>query len=259
MVLLETKILTKNFGGLTAVSDLSIEVHKGEIVGLIGPNGAGKTTVFNLITSFFSPNKGHIIFKGQDITGLKPDQVAKKGIIRTFQLTRLFGEYSVLKNVLMAQHLHTQTNFWKEFCLPRSMRRTEGVLLQYAEEILNGMGLYEKRDELAKNLPHGHQRSLAVSIALAAQPELLLLDEPTAGMNPEETRIMMHRIHNIADRGITVLLIEHDMKVVMGLCRRIVVLNYGRKIAEGTPQEIMENSEVIQAYLGVPDVVAKNP
>lgn len=258
MVLLETKTLTKNFGGLTAVSDLSFEVHKGEIVGIIGPNGAGKTTVFNLITSFFPPNKGNILFKGQDITGLKPDKVAKKGIVRTFQLTKLFGEFPVLKNVLMGQHLHTQSNFWKEFFLPRSMRPREGLLLQFAEEILKGMGLYEKRDELAKNLPHGHQRSLAVSIALAAQPELLLLDEPTAGMNPEETRVMMQRIHDIADRGITVLLIEHDMKVVMGLCRRIVVLNYGRKIAEGTPQEIMENSEVIQAYLGVPDVVAKN-
>lgn len=142
--------------------------------------------------------------------------------------------------------------------MPPSTRRREAILLQYVEEILNLMGLYEKRNELAKNLPHGHQRSLGISIALAAQPELLLLDEPTTGMNPEESKTMMQRIHNIADRGITVVLIEHDMKVVMGLCQRIIVLNYGRKIAEGTPQEILENSEVIQAYLGVPDVVAKN-
>ncbi len=258
MGLLEIKRLTKNFGGLTAVSDLNIEINKGEIVGLIGPNGAGKTTVFNLVTSFFSPTNGNIIFKGEDITGLKPDKVAKKGIVRTFQLTRLFGEYSVVKNVLMAQHLHSQINFWEEFFMPPSTRRREAILLRYAEEILNLMGLYEKRTELAKNLPHGHQRSLGIAIALAAQPELLLLDEPTTGMNPEESKIMMQRIQNIADRGITVVLIEHDMKVVMGLCQRIIVLNYGRKIAQGTPQQILENNEVIQAYLGVPDVVTKN-
>jgi len=258
MVLLQTKNLTKSFGGLTAVSDLNIKVNKGEIVGLIGPNGAGKTTVFNLITSFFPPTKGNVIFKGEDITGLKPDKIAKKGIVRTFQLTRLFGEYSVVKNVLMAQHLRSHMNFWLEFLMPFSTRSREAALLQHAEEILNLMGLYEKRNELAKNLPHGHQRSLGISIALSVQPELLLLDEPTTGMNPEESKTMMQRIQNIADTGMTIVLIEHDMKVVMGLCHRIIVLNYGRKIAEGTPQEIIENSEVIQAYLGVPDAVAKN-
>ena len=258
MALLETRGLTKNFGGLNAVDDFSISINKGELVGLIGPNGAGKTTVFNLITRVFRPTSGAVIFKGKNIAGLKPDKVARRGIVRTFQLTTLFGEYSVIQNVLVAQYLRSQISAWGAFLMYPSIRRREAVLFQQAEEILNLMGLYEKKNELANNLSHGHQRALGIAIALAAQPELLLLDEPAAGMNPEESGGMMRRIESIADRGITILLIEHDMKVIMGLCKRIVVLNYGKKIAEGTPQQIKKDSEVIKAYLGAPDVVAKD-
>jgi branched-chain amino acid transport system ATP-binding protein len=258
MALLETRLLTKQFGGLTAVKNVSIQINEGEIIGLIGPNGAGKTTLFNLVTGVFPPTGGNIMFKGSNIAGLKPHQVAKRGIVRTFQLTKLFAEYSVIKNVLMAQHLHCHIGFWGALFMPPSSRRREAILLRQAKEILDLLGLSERKNELAKNMPHGHQRALGIGMALAAQPELLLLDEPTAGMNPEESITMMQRIQNIAHRGITVLLIEHDMKVVMGLCQRIIVLNYGSKIAEGGPQEIKENNEVIQAYLGAPNAAAED-
>lgn len=256
MMLLETKGLTKYFGGLAAVDDLDVKINEGEIIGLIGPNGAGKTTVFNLITGVFPPMKGAVLFKGESITGLKPDQVAKKGVVRTYQLTKLFGEYSVINNVLMAQHLHAQIGFWGAFFRPPSARRRESALLQEAEEIMKLVGIEGQKDESAKNLPHGHQRALGIAIALAAAPKLLLLDEPATGMNPEESNTLMQRIRNIASKGITILIIEHDMKLVMGLCERVVVLNQGKKIAEGPPDEIKENREVIQAYLGAPDAFA---
>lgn len=256
MPLLETKGLTKYFGGLAAVNDVNLKINKGEIVGLIGPNGAGKTTLFNLITGVFSPKSGTIIFKDRPIAGLKPDQVAKVGIVRTYQLTKLFSEYSVIRNVLMSQHLHGGIGFWGALFKPPSTRRREAVLFQEAEETLKLVGIEGQKDELAGNLPHGHQRALGMAIALAAQPELLLLDEPVTGMNPEESNTMMQRIRQIASGGITILIIEHDMKLVMRMCQSIVVLNHGKKIAEGTPEEIKENREVIQAYLGAPDAFA---
>ncbi len=251
MPLLETKNLTKQFGGLTAVLDLEMWIDEGEIVGLIGPNGAGKTTVFNLITGFVHPSYGTILFDGKRIDGLKGDKIAHRGCIRTFQSTKLFGEFSVIRNILMAQHLHSGVRLWDPF-LP-SRRHKENLLLKEAEGILDLMGISEQRDEQAQDLPHGQQRALGIAMALAARPKLLLLDEPATGMNPEESLIIMQRIRKIASAGVTVLIIEHDMKVVMNLCSRIVAINYGKKIAEGTPKEIRENPEVIAAYLGKTD------
>ena len=254
MSLLETKMLTKQFGGLTAVDSLEVQINEGEVVGLIGPNGAGKTTVFNLLAGFFPPSSGSILFEGERIDGLRPDRIARKGCIRTFQSTKLFGEYSVIKNVLMAQHLYSGMHFWDAFIHSRFFRERENRLHKEAEEILELMGISGQRDEQACDLPHGHQQALGIAIALAAHPKLLLLDEPATGMNPEESLVMMERIRKIAGIGITILIIEHDMKVIMNLCSRIIAINYGKKIAEGTPDEIRENPEVIQAYLGKTDV-----
>ena len=256
MLLLETKNLTKCFGGLTAVNNLNIEINEGEIVGLIGPNGAGKTTVFNLITGFFPPTSGTVLFKGQRINGLRPDKIAGKGCVRTFQPTKFFSEYSVMKNILMAQHLQPKIRSWEAFIMSPSARRKDSLLNKKAEEILELAGIYDQKDEQAQNLPHGHQQALGIAIALAAHPKLLLLDEPATGMNPEESIIMMQRIRNIAANGISIVIIEHDMKVIMNLCSRIIAINYGGKIAEGTPEEIKANNEVIQAYLGTADAVA---
>ena len=248
--LLEIKGLTKNFGGLAAVRNLDFTVNKGELVGLIGPNGAGKTTVFNLITGILPPTNGRVVFKGEDITDLRADQVAQRGVVRTFQLTNLFMNYSTLQNVLMAQALHCRIGFWGALFNPSTTRNREEELHHRAMEILEVVGLVPLKDGLAKNLPHGHQRALGIAIALATEPELLLLDEPVTGMNPDETLTMMARINKIRDTGVTVLLVEHDMRAVMGFCERILVLSYGSKIAEGSPQEIKENKEVIEAYLG---------
>ena len=248
--LLELKGLTKNFGGLVAVNNLDFAVNKGDFVGLIGPNGARKTTVFNLITGILPPTSGKVVFKGEDITNLRPDQVVQRGVVRTFQLTNLFTNYSTLQNVLMAQSLHCQIGFWGALFNPPTTRHREEELHHRAMEILEVVGLVPLKDELAKNLPHGHQRALGIAIALATKPELLLLDEPVTGMNPDETFTMMTRIKKIRDTGVTVLLVEHDMKAVMGFCERIIVVSYGSRIAEGSPQEIKENKEVIEAYLG---------
>jgi branched-chain amino acid transport system ATP-binding protein len=256
MLLLETKNLTKSFGGLIAVNNLKLEINEGEIVGLIGPNGAGKTTVFNLITGFFPPTNGTILFKGQRINGLRPDKIAEKGCVRTFQPTKIFSEYSVMKNILMAQHVHPKIRSWEAFLMPPSARIKDSLLNKKAEEILELVGIDSQKDEQAQNLPHGHQQALGIAIALAAHPKLLLLDEPATGMNPEESMIMMQRIRKIAANGISIVIIEHDMKVIMNLCSRIIAINYGAKIAEGTPEEIKANNEVIQAYLGTADAVA---
>jgi branched-chain amino acid transport system ATP-binding protein len=254
MPLLETKTLSKHFGGLKAVNNVDIKIKKNEIVGLIGPNGAGKTTIFNLITGALNPTEGNVIYNGRKITGLKPHAVAKIGIVRTWQLTRLFNEYSMLKNVLMSQNIHNNISFFKSLLKTPIAQSRERELTRQAEEILDLLGLYEKKDELAKNLPHGHQRTLGIAMALAANPKLLLLDEPVGGMNPEESTLLMEQVKEIAkEKTITILIIEHDIKVIMQFCNRIIVLNYGEKIAEGEPQEIKENREVIQAYLGAPD------
>ncbi|MBA7659163.1 Lipopolysaccharide export system ATP-binding protein LptB [subsurface metagenome] len=248
--ILEVNKVSKYFGGLAAVSELDLGVADSEILGLIGPNGAGKTTLFNVISGFFPPTSGKVIFEGRDITGLKAHEVAHLGISRTFQASTLFMKISVLDNVFTGYHMSYKTSIWKRLLRRPSALEEEKMLRQRAMEILGFMGLASVKDELAANLPHGHQRTLGVCMALATNPKLLLLDEPVTGMNPGETQTMIDLIRQIRDRGVTIVVVEHDMKAVMNLCDRIVVLNYGRKIAEGLPAEIRENKEVVEAYLG---------
>jgi branched-chain amino acid transport system ATP-binding protein len=250
MPLLEVKGLTKYFGGLMAVHELDLYVEKGEIVGLIGPNGAGKTTVFNMISGVFHPYSGKVLFKDEDITGLGPHSVVRRGLVRTFQLTTLFGDMTVLENIILGFHLTSGIRFLSALLKTTSTRIQRNQILKKAGELVNFMGLAGSQFELAKNLPHGHQRALGMAIALAANPELILLDEPVTGMNVEETTEMMKKISSTRDRGITILLVEHDMRVIMDMCDRIYVLNFGKKIAVGSPKEICENEEVIAAYLG---------
>lgn len=248
--LLEVRNLSKHFGGVAAISNLDMDVHQSEILGLIGPNGAGKTTLFNAISGFFPPSSGTIVFAEKDITGLKANQIAQLGLTRTFQATTLFMEISVLENVFFASHLSYRTSKWKRWLRSASAVQEEELLRQKALKVLEFMGLAALGEELAANLPHGHQRILGICLALTTDPKLLLLDEPMTGMNPVETETMIGLIRQIRDRGITTVLVEHDMKAVMNLCDRIVVLNYGEKIAEGLPEEIRNNHTVVEAYLG---------
>ncbi len=250
MSLLKLEKLTKSFGGLVAVNELDMSIEPGEIVGLIGPNGAGKTTVYNMVSGEFRPSSGKVIFKDENISRLAPHSVVKKGLARTFQQTTLFANMPVLQNILLGFHMKSKVSYMGALFSTPSTRSTEKKLLDEAREIAKFIGLGGRQYELARNLPHGPQRALEIAIALAAEPELLLLDEPTTGMNVEETSEMMRRIKQIRDRGITILLVEHDMKVVMGICDRICVLCFGKKIAEGSPKEIQSNQEVIKAYLG---------
>jgi branched-chain amino acid transport system ATP-binding protein len=250
MPLLELQKLTKCFGGLTAVNELDLSIEEGEIVGLIGPNGAGKTTVFNTISGIFRPTGGTVLFRGRDITGLKPHAVVNRGLVRTFQLTTLFGGMTVLDNIILGFHRTAGIGFWGALWNTAATKLRSQQLLEQAAELADFMGLGERRHEPAKNLPHGHQRALEIGIALAASPELLLLDEPVTGMNAQETQHMMNQISSIRERGIAIILVEHDMRVVMDICDRIAVLNFGRKIAEGSPEAICQNNEVIEAYLG---------
>jgi len=257
MSLLELRNLTKNFGGLAAVQDLNLEVDDGEILGLIGPNGSGKTTVFNLITGFLKPTRGRVIYNGEDITGLPPHIIAGKGIGRIFQLTALFKESTVLENLLMAHHLHSHASFWEGVVNAPRARYEETEIEERSKQLLEMVGLGGSWDKPAAALPYGHQRLLSVAIALALNPRLLLLDEPVTGMNLEEIAAMMSLIRRIRDEmGMTLIVVEHHMKTVMELCERVVVLNYGRKIAEGPPEEISRNQEVIEAYLGVEEDAA---
>jgi branched-chain amino acid transport system ATP-binding protein len=245
--------LSKNFGGLKAVNQLDFDLHEGEILGLVGPNGAGKTTVFNLITGIYVPNEGKIFFQEKDITGLKPHKIASQGIARTFQLTTLYSNCSALENVIIGHHLEMRTGVWGILWRTPSYWKEERKAQQDSLQLLQFVGLQGQESILAKNLPHGHQQRLKIAIALSSTPRLLLLDEPVSGMNPEETNEMMALINKIRANGITVIMIEHDMRAVMGLCDRILVINYGEKLAEGAPQQIQENPEVIEAYLGRKD------
>ena len=250
MALLELKDVSKNFGKLQAVSNLNFDVNKGEIHSLIGPNGAGKSTVFNLITGTFPLTGGKMFFNGEDITGLQPHKIAQKGMSRSFQTTYLFMYESVLDNVMMGFHMSCRVGVIKEFLHTPGAKKKDEECRNKALEIINFMGLGALTRELPVNLPHGHQRALGVSIALACAPTLLMLDEPVTGMNPTETVEMVERIRKIRDTGVTIILVEHDMKVVMNVSDRITVLSYGRKIAEGLPEEIKNNPEVVEAYLG---------
>jgi len=248
--MLEVRGLTKQFGGLSAVNDLDLSVHDGDLAGLIGPNGAGKTTFFNLVTGFLRPTKGKITFEGWDITGNKPHSVAKRGIIRTFQATSLFPDFTVLQNIIAACYLKPKIRFWEAALHTSSSKKKREHILNRALEITHFVGLDEVRDISAQSLPHGLKRILGITIALAAEPKLLLLDEPLVGMNAEEVAEVVALIKNIWQRGTTILLIEHNMRAAMSLCQRIAVLNFGKKIAEGSPEEIKGNNDVIQAYLG---------
>lgn len=248
--MLEINGLTKYFGGLAALNRFDLNISRGEIVALIGPNGAGKTTVFNLITGFLRPTSGKIVFVGEDITARKPHSVAERGIARTFQATSVFREFTVLQNIMAAHQLMPKVGFWEAAFHTPSSHTKEKYILNRALEIIRFVGLDKVKDRFAQSLPHGHQRILGIAIALAAEPKLLLLDEPLSGMNAEEVNNAKALIHKIWQRGITILLIEHNMGATMSLCQRIAVLNFGNKIAEGTPDQIKQNKEVIQAYLG---------
>lgn len=242
--------LTVRFGGLTAVSEVDFSISTKEIVSLIGPNGAGKTTTFNAITGFIRKASGAVFFEGEDLTGRKPHEIARAGIVRTYQITSLFPNLLVLDNIRTGHHMEERETLLDVFFNTRRKREIEKETLDKAREILRFVGLDEKRDMIASHLPYGEQRLLEIGIALAAVPKLLLLDEPSAGLNDTETQAMKRLIGRMRDRGITILLVEHDMKLVMGVSDRIVVLNFGKKIAEGTPDQIRCNPEVITAYLG---------
>ena len=251
MTIFKTENLTKRYGGLTAVSKVCIELQPGELVGLIGPNGAGKTTCFNLITGADEPTEGSIQFQGEDVTYACDYEMARKGVARTFQNIRLWKAMSVLDNVRTICQMKEKYGFWSGiFRLPR-FRRIEPKITAKSIELLERMGLGDVLDEDAPDLPYGDQRKLEIARALALKPQLLLLDEPAAGMNPTEKADLMHTVRDIREEfGLTVLLIEHDMRFVMGICERIYVLDHGEEIAHGTPAEIKSNKKVIEAYLG---------